>query len=110
MKVLLDECAPIDLKTFLTERGLQCLTVREAGWSGKQNGELLSLAESQFEVFVTIDTKLSFQQNLSGRRIAVVLLVGRSNRLVDLTPLFSECLTAIGEAKPGSFAIVGASI
>lgn len=50
------------------QRGLECFTVQEAGWSGKANGELLSLAELQFDVLVTIDSNLSFHQKLSGRR------------------------------------------
>jgi predicted nuclease of predicted toxin-antitoxin system len=107
MKVLIDECAPVDLKTFIAERGLECLTVQEAGWSGKQNGELLSLAESQFDVFVTVDANLSFQQDLARRPIAVILLLGPSNRLMDLTPLFPDCLAAIRKAKPGAFVTVG---
>lgn len=46
MKILLDECAPKDLKLTLTRHGYECLTVQEMGWSGKKNGELLGLAEA----------------------------------------------------------------
>jgi predicted nuclease of predicted toxin-antitoxin system len=58
MKVLVDECAPRALKKHLIIYGHECRTVREAGWSGKQNGELLSLAETAFDVLVTVDTNL----------------------------------------------------
>lgn len=53
---------------------LECLTVQEAGWSGKENGELLALAESEFDVLVSIDQNIRYQQNLTGRRIAIVIL------------------------------------
>jgi predicted nuclease of predicted toxin-antitoxin system len=74
MRVLIDECAPRALKKHLIHQGHECLTVQEAGWSGKQNGELLSLAEVDFHVFVTVDTNLRYQQNLESRRIAIVIL------------------------------------
>jgi predicted nuclease of predicted toxin-antitoxin system len=56
MKVLIDECAPRALKKHLINHGHECRTVQEAGWSGKQNGELLSFAEATFDVFITVDT------------------------------------------------------
>jgi hypothetical protein len=52
MRVLIDECAPKALKNYLTNHGHECRTVQEAGWSGRQNGELLSLAEAAFAVQV----------------------------------------------------------
>ncbi len=81
MKVLVDECAPKALKKHLANHGHEWLTVQEAGWSGKQNGELLTLAEPSFDVLVTLDTNLRYQQNLTARRIAVVILHSPSNRL-----------------------------
>jgi predicted nuclease of predicted toxin-antitoxin system len=71
MKILVDECAPRALKLSLAAEGHECLTVQEAGWAGRSNGELLSLAETVFEVLITLDTNLSYQQNFGGRRIAV---------------------------------------
>lgn len=68
MKVLIDECAPRALCLFLSKQGHECQTVQETGWSGKQNGELLDLAEAGFDVLITLDTNLRYQQNLSGRR------------------------------------------
>ncbi len=53
MKLLLDECLPHPLKRLL--QGHECSTVQEMGWSGKTNGQLLALAEGQFQVFVTMD-------------------------------------------------------
>ena len=101
MKVLVDECAPKALKTFLTKRGHECRTVQEAGWSGKENGELLALAETEFDVLVTVDTNLRYQQNLAGRRIAIVVLQSSSNRLEHLRPYFPACVLALEKIKPG---------
>jgi predicted nuclease of predicted toxin-antitoxin system len=79
MKVLIDECAPKALKQFIAANEYECLTVQEAGWCGKLNGELLDLAECEFNVLITLDTNLRYQQNLAGRKIAIVVLVARSN-------------------------------
>ena len=95
MRVLLDECLPRRLKRLLP--GHEVVTVPEAGLASKQNGELLGLAGERFDVFVTVDRNLSFQQNLRSLRIAVVVLVARSNRAVHLEPLMSQ----VAEALPG---------
>lgn len=109
MKVLIDECAPRALKQSLAAHGHNCLTVQEAGWSGKQNGELLALAETEFDVLVTLDTNLQYQQVLTGRRIAIVVIRARSNRLVHLSPLFPACLKALETIKPGDIVQLGAT-
>jgi len=67
MKVLIDECAPKALKRVLADRGHECRTVQEAGWAGKKNGDLVNLAETGFDVLLTVDTNLRYQQNLAGR-------------------------------------------
>lgn len=71
------------------------------GWATIKNGELLALAAAEFDVFVTVDRNLSFQQNLISRNIAVLVLRAPTNRLADLRPLIPELLTAIPIAKPG---------
>jgi predicted nuclease of predicted toxin-antitoxin system len=101
MKILIDECAPRALKASLAEHGHECFTVQEAGWAGKSNGELLSLAETAFDVLVTLDTNLRYQQNLARRRIAIVVIVATSNRLVQLSRLFPACAEALKAIKPG---------
>ena len=101
MKVLIDECAPKALKTFLAKHGHETLTVQEAGWAGKQNGELLKLAEGHFDVLVTVDTNLRYQQNLEGRRIAVIVLAYSSNRLEHLRRHFPACASALQKIKAG---------
>jgi predicted nuclease of predicted toxin-antitoxin system len=91
MRVLVDECAPRALKQFLTKHGHQCFTVQEAGWSGKQNGELLAAAEPEFDVLITVDTNIRYQQNMEGRSIAIVVLHSSSNRLEHLRQHFPAC-------------------
>jgi predicted nuclease of predicted toxin-antitoxin system len=107
MKVLIDECAPRALKHSLVVQGHECLTVQEAGWSGKENGELLALAEAEFGVLITLDTSLRYQQNLAARKIAVVVIHSRSNRLSHISPHFSACLKALETIGPGDVIHVG---
>src|SRR5260370_42680360 len=89
MRVLLDECAPKQLKAFLVAHGHQCCTAQEAGWSGIENGELLELADSKFDVLVTIDKGIQHQQNLTSSNIAILIVRGRSNQLVHLKTHFA---------------------
>ena len=77
------------------------------GWSAIENGELLALAAKEFDVFVTVDRNLSFQQNLPAFTIAVVVLCAYSNRLADLRVLVPELLAQILTAKPGEVTYVG---
>jgi predicted nuclease of predicted toxin-antitoxin system len=107
MRVLIDECAPKALKAALVVSGYDCTTVQEAGWSGKENGELLALADASFDAVVTIDRNLRYQQNLTGRKIALLIVRGRSNRVVDLQPHFPACIEALGSIQPGTVVEVG---
>lgn len=77
MRVLLDECLPARLKTKLEKHEVK--TVPQMDWAGKKNGELLRLAQDHFDVFVTVDQNLIYQQNLQNFRIAVVILVAQSS-------------------------------
>jgi predicted nuclease of predicted toxin-antitoxin system len=105
MKILLDECLPRRLKDRFAAH--DCQTVPEASLAGKKNGELLAIAERQgFEIFVTMDKGLEYEQNLTGRQIAVIILRTKSNRLVDLAPLVDECLSLMRSISPGHIAIV----
>jgi Protein of unknown function (DUF3800) len=81
VRVLLDECLPKRLKPELVGHNVR--TAPEMGWAGKRNGELLALAVGQFEIFLTADRNVSYQQDLSSFDIAVVVLVARSNRFED---------------------------
>lgn len=77
MRVLLDECAPRRLRRELPEH--EVVTVTERGWSGIENGELLALAEAEFDVFLTVDQNLKYQQNLAVLKIGLILMVARNN-------------------------------
>ena len=82
MKVLLDECVPRRLKREIANH--EVVTVTEEGWSGVKNGELLNLAATEFDIFLTVDQNLSFQQNLKNFDIGIILMVARNNRLKTL--------------------------
>ena len=88
MKLLLDEC--IDRRLAKEIEGHEVVTVPQAGWAGIQNGELLRRAQEQFDVFVTVDRNLSFQQHLPQFTIAVIVLQAPTNRLKDLRPLVPQ--------------------
>jgi hypothetical protein len=77
------------------------------GWSGKRNGELLALADPEFDVLVTADQGLEFQQNLARLRISVRVLVAPSNQVEDLVPLLPASLAALSKIEPGSVVEVG---
>jgi len=94
MKVLLDECTPRIVKKRLPEYDIS--TVQEMGWAGIKNGELLTLAESQFEVFITTDKNLRHQQNLSRRKLAFILLPSNQVPVVEsVIPALEAALTSI---------------
>ena len=104
MRVLIDECMPYKFRLCLKPH--HCQTVPEAGLAGKKNGELLGLAEGRFDVLVTLDKGLQFQQNLEGRKIAIVLIRSKSNRMADLQQHASACLAAIESIQPGQLLLV----
>ena len=109
MKILIDECAPKAIKVALAASGFDRTTVQEAGWSGKENGEPLALADASFDVVMTIDRNLRYQQNLTGRRIALQIVRARTNRVVDLEPHFAACAEALRTIQPGTVVEVGSS-
>ncbi|HKE87213.1 MAG TPA: DUF5615 family PIN-like protein [Vicinamibacterales bacterium] len=106
MRILLDECLPKRLKRDLV--GHQARTVPEMGWASKKNGELLALAEVEFDAFLTVDRNLSFQQEINRLDIAVVVLVAKGNRHSDLQPLVPDLLDVLVGVSPGQLIRVGA--
>lgn len=101
MRVLLDECLPAELRGLLTAQGHECETARRAGFGSKENGELLSLAENRWDVLLTSDRNIQYQQNVTGRNIAILILRARTNRMNDLLPLMPACAEAIRTIRPG---------
>jgi predicted nuclease of predicted toxin-antitoxin system len=101
MRLLLDECMPRRAKFLFAEGGHECETVRDAGFSGKENGELLTLAEKDFDVLVTIDKNIRYQQNITRRKIAVLIIRAASNDLDDIRPHVPEALVVLRSIRPG---------
>ena len=99
MRVLLDECVPRALRKDLP--GHDVKTVGEAGWPGVENGALLRLAEMEFDVLLTVDRNLEYQQNFSGLTIAVIVVDAPSNDIEVLRPLMPQAREALQRAKPG---------
>ncbi len=107
MRVLLDECVPRKLRRELQEH--EVLTVTEKGWSGVENGALLALAEAEFDVFLTVDQNVTYQQNLALLNVGLILLVAPNNGLKTLSALMPEVKKALESMKPGEFLSVGGS-
>lgn len=99
MTILFDECVPWPLHGRLT--GHECRTAQQLGWKSIQNGELLNLAGKDFDLFLTSDQNLRYQQNLAGRRIAILeLSTNKLRRLVASAVLIQH---PIGSIQPGEF-------
>ncbi len=99
MRVLLDECVPRALRKELP--GHEVKTVAEAGWAGVRNGELLQLAAKQFDLLLTVDRNLEYQQNFAGLTLAVIVVHAPSNDVTMLRHLMPAVLAAIPTTKPG---------
>lgn len=99
MRVLLDECFPRALRVELP--GHEVTTFAEAGWAGVKNGALLQLAATRFEVLLTVDRNLEYQQNYSSLTIAVIVVDAPSNDIEVIRPLMPKVLEALLAAKPG---------
>ena len=106
MRVLLDEC--VDRRLAVDIQGHAVKTVPEAGWAALKNGDLLSRAQHEFDVLVTTDRNLPFQQDLSRFSTAVIVLRAQSNRVSDLRRLIPELLAALPVAGRGAITWVGA--
>jgi predicted nuclease of predicted toxin-antitoxin system len=99
MRILLDECVPRRLRNLLQEH--DCLTVQQMGWGGKRNGVLLALANREFDLLLTADRGYEYQQNVTGLRISVVILGGKSNTYESPAPLVPAILEAISGLDSG---------
>ena len=105
MRILLDESLPRRLVGELA--GHTASTVTDNGWSGLENGELLRTAAPGFDLFLTADQNLEYQQNLSRLPLAVVVLVARDNTLDTLRPLLPEVLDLLERLEPRTLVKVG---
>ena len=104
MRLLLDECIDRRLARELSKHEVK--TVPQMNWAGIKDGQLLVLAESEFDAFITVDRKLPFEQNLSKLALIVIILEAPSNRLADLKPLSPKILEVLGAAQRGQATVV----
>ena len=103
--LLLDENMPRLFGRWLVGHTFE--TVQQAGWAGVKNGALLRLAEARFDVFVTLDRSIPFQQAVANLNIAVLVLRVRSSRLDHLEPLVIDTIAALSRARAGTVTTVG---
>jgi hypothetical protein len=102
---LLDEC--LDWRFARDIAGHEVKTERQMAWSGIRNGELLGRASTSFDVFVTVDHNIVFQQPISSFRLGIVVLRARNNSRAELRRLIPTLLDAIAAAKPGLLKVIG---
>ena len=98
--MLLDECVPRRLRRELL--GHDVHTVTEMGWSGIKNGPLLRRAAQEFDVFLTVDQGVEYQQNPLGLDLAIVVMVAATNDIDDLRPLMPRVRETLSSASPGT--------
>ena len=99
MKLLLDECVTRFLKRDLVGHEVQA--VEEAGFKGLENGDLLRAATGSYDVLITVDQNLPYQQNVAGLDIAILVLAAKRNSYARLQPLLPRALKALQTIKPG---------
>jgi predicted nuclease of predicted toxin-antitoxin system len=105
MNLLLDECLPVDLRHSFSNHSAH--SVQWAGLKGKQNGELLRLAEAAgYDVLITVNQGIPYQQPLAGRKIAVIAVQSRTNQIEDLLPIVESILRALESIRPGQILAV----
>ena len=108
MRILFDHSTPAPLRHALTTHVI--VEAVERGWEMLENGALLDAAEAEgFEIFVTADKNIRYQQNLAGRRLAIVVLKSSSNRLEHLRQYFPAIALALEKIKSGEIVQVGST-
>ena len=104
MRILIDEC--LNWRICRALSGHYCVSVQKMGWAGLTNGELLREAERDFDVFITGDRNLSYQQKVSTFDIAVVILHAASTQLHHTIPLMPKVLELLPKIKPAEVASI----
>ncbi len=104
MRVLIDTCLPVELKTLL--EGTEVKMARDMGWQRLDNGQLLSKADGRFEVLVTMDKAMPSQQILARYSIALVIIKAQSNRIDDLNSLLPAIQAGINRGVRGTATLV----
>ena len=104
MKLLLDECVTRDLLRDLDKHEVH--TVEEAGFKGLKNGRLLNAAAGIYDLVITVDQNIPYQQNIEGLGIAVLVLAARRNSYACLRPIIPRALEAIEVIEPGQVVVI----
>lgn len=104
MKILLDENLDWRLRRDLP--GHKVESVPSMGWAGLHNGELLAKAEKDFDVFITMDSNMTYQQNIARYEIPLIVLKAVSNRLADTRPLMPKVLAALPALQVGKMVVI----
>jgi hypothetical protein len=104
MRILLDE--NLDWRLNRSLPGHEVESVQSNNWAGIKNGELLSRAEKSFDVFITMDGNIRFQQNIAKLRLVLITLRAPSNRLADTAPLMQKVLAALPGLLPGTLTVI----
>jgi hypothetical protein len=97
MRILLDECVPWPIHKLLV--GHECTTAQKRGWGGIKNGDLLELAEGEFDLFITFDQNIRYQPNLAGRTISILEL--STNDLRRICAFAAAVQAAVASSKQG---------
>jgi predicted nuclease of predicted toxin-antitoxin system len=106
MRILLDECVPQPLRNYLP--GYECQSARYAGFGGLENGDLLKAAEAAgFDVLLTVDRGMEYEQDISHRKISIILFQAKSIQLKDLVPHVAACLVQLESIQPGQIIRIG---
>ena len=98
MHILLDESVPSSLGSQLT--GHSAVTVQRRGWASIKNGKLLALAAGEFDVLLTADKGMEYQQNLATLPVSILIVLARSNRIEDLAAAVPKILVPLAEQPP----------
>jgi hypothetical protein len=100
MRILFDQATPVPIRSYL--QGHLVRTAAQQGWSKLRNGDLLNAAEqAAFDIFLTTDRNIGYQQNLAGRKIAIVVL--DRQQWPKLRPHIQLVIDAVNSAQPGSY-------
>ena len=98
MKIIMDECVPSIVKSRLPALGI--VSVQDMGWVGVKNGELLRLVASDFDLFITSDKNLNYQQNLSNFDVAVILLPSNQVPVIEeMLPAIENAIAELGDKR-----------
>ena len=106
MRILLDESVPGRFGALLV--GHSAVTVQRRGWASIKNGKLLALAAGEFDVLLTADKGMEYQQNLATLPVSILIVLARSNRIEDLAVAVPAILSALAELPPRTLRKVAA--